>query len=216
MELARLRVKGVDFGYKSLIIRDGKGNKNRVVMMLPEKTIEPLQAVIAQRKTMYEQDKAQDYARVYIPEVLARNYPNAEHGWIWQYVFTAPNISADPRSGEIRRHHVYEQSIQRAVRQAAHDARLMKPYYTPALCATALPRTYLKVAMTSAPFKNYWGTNMLKQQRFTRMCLNKVGEECKVRLMRWHFNIFNHKKTQGQHPTACVLWLAIASFWQVV
>ena len=82
MEVVRLRVKDIDFGYKSIIVRDGKGNKDRVVM-LPGKLIKPLQSVLKERKQVFDQDLANGVGSVYLPNALAKKYPNAQNEWIW-------------------------------------------------------------------------------------------------------------------------------------
>jgi len=125
MELARLRVKDIDFGYKSIIVRNGKGAKDRVVM-LPDSLLTPLKEHLTERKKIYEKDLKNGHANVFLPNALARKYPNAQNEWIWQYAFPSSKISEDPRTGIKRRHHVFEQSIQRAIRQATRDAGIVK------------------------------------------------------------------------------------------
>ena len=126
MECLRLRVQDVDFKRREILIRDGKGFKDRVTM-LPASLLPALQIHLAKVKELHDADLAQGYGAVYLPYALERKYPNAAREWIWQYVFPATKLSADPRSGVIRRHHIQEQSIQRAVKQAARDANLSKP-----------------------------------------------------------------------------------------
>jgi integron integrase len=126
MECMRLRVKDVDFSRKEILVRDGKGFKDRVTM-LPAALSNPLREHLQKVKTLHEQDLAVGFGSVYLPYALARKYPNAARDWGWQYVFPAAGMSTDPRSGEVRRHHVQEQSIQRAVKQAVRDANLVKP-----------------------------------------------------------------------------------------
>jgi len=109
MELARLRVKDLDFAYKAITIRDSKGNKDRVVM-LPESLIDGLHDVLEERCRVFEADLVNGTHDVYMPYALDKKYPNAGREWIWQYVFAAPKLSTDPRTGAIRRHHIFEQS----------------------------------------------------------------------------------------------------------
>jgi len=125
MEMARLRVKDLDFAYKAITIRDSKGNKDRVVM-LPESLIDGLHDVLEERCRVFETDLVNGTHDVYMPYALDKKYPNAGREWIWQYVFAAPKLSTDPRTGAIRRHHIFEQSIQRAIKQATYDARINK------------------------------------------------------------------------------------------
>jgi integron integrase len=125
LEALRLRVKDLDFAQHQIVVRDGKGFKDRVTI-LPEILIEPLQEHLKRVKIIHERDLAQGYGRVYLPLALARKYPNADREWIWQYVFPAATLSKDPRTGAIRRHHIHESSLQKAVRQAAKLAGLRK------------------------------------------------------------------------------------------
>lgn len=126
MECMRLRVKDVDFSRKEILVRDGKGFKDRVTM-LPAALANPLREHLQKVKTLHEQDVAAGFGSVYLPYALARKYQNAARDWGWQYVFPAAGMSTDPRSGEVRRHHVQEQAIQRAMKQAVRDANLVKP-----------------------------------------------------------------------------------------
>ena len=126
MEGLRLRVKDVDFAGRNIFIRAGKGDKDRTVM-LPEALIEPLKARIVDRRKMHDLDLARGMADVELPFALERKYPNAGKEFGWQYVFAAADYSTDPRSGVIRRHHIHEKTIQRAVKEAARAAKIEKP-----------------------------------------------------------------------------------------
>lgn len=126
LEALRLRVKDVDFSRKEILIRDGKGFKDRVTM-LPIALIEPLNAHLKRVKALHEQDLQAGFGAVYLPYALSKKYPYAERDWTWQYVFPSAKLSMNPRSGETRRHHIQDQVIQRAVRQAVVDANLTKP-----------------------------------------------------------------------------------------
>jgi integron integrase len=125
MECLRLRVKDVDFGYRQLIVRDGKGQQDRVTM-LPQKVIEPLQGHLDKAQALHRQDVAEGFGEVHLPYALARKYPNAGTEWAWQYVFPARRRSVDPRSGKTRRHHVDSKALQRAVKKAVQEANLSK------------------------------------------------------------------------------------------
>ena len=125
-ECLKLRVKDVDFGYRQLTVRDGKGAKDRVTM-LPAELAEPMRSHLARAKALHERDLAEGYGEVELPAALERKYPNAVREWGWQYVFPSRKRSADPRSGAIRRHHVYDDVLPRAISQAARDARIAKP-----------------------------------------------------------------------------------------
>jgi integron integrase len=125
MECLRLRVKDVDFDYRQLIVRDGKGQQDRVTM-LPQKVIEPLQGHLDKAQALHRQDVAEGFGEVHLPYALARKYPNAGTEWAWQYVFPARRRSVDPRSGKTRRHHVDSKALQRAVKKAVQEANLSK------------------------------------------------------------------------------------------
>ncbi len=125
LECVRLRVQDVDFARREVLIRQGKGQKDRRTM-LPETLILPLQAHLQTVKHLHTQDLAAGYGGVYLPHALAEKYPNAEREWIWQYVFPASKLSKDPRTGITRRHHLDESVLQKAVRQAARQACLPK------------------------------------------------------------------------------------------
>lgn len=126
MECLRLRVKDVDFKRREILIRDGKGFKDRVTM-LPTSLAATLEAHLAKVRKLHEDDLQQGFGAVYLPYALERKYPNAAREWAWQYVFPAAKLSTDPRSNETCRHHVQEQAVQRAVKQAVRDAGLTKP-----------------------------------------------------------------------------------------
>ncbi|MYM67073.1 integron integrase [Pseudoduganella sp. FT55W] len=126
MEGLRLRVKDVEFTRKEILIREGKGAKDRVTM-LPESLIAPLQEHLERVKRLHEQDLAEGFGATYMPFALARKYPTADKEWGWQYVFPSKHRSTDPRSHIIRRHHADEKAVQRAMRQATRDTGITKP-----------------------------------------------------------------------------------------
>jgi integron integrase len=119
-------VKDVEFARREIIVREGKGNKDRVTV-LPENLILPLKAHLEKVKALHERDLEAGFGQVYLPNALAVKYPNAAKTWGWQYVFPSPVRSVDPRSDMERRHHVHEHSVQRAVRDAARQANIHKP-----------------------------------------------------------------------------------------
>jgi integron integrase len=126
MECLRLRVKDLEFERRALIVRDGKGAQDRVTV-LPDSLIPVLQDHLQRVKALHEQDLAQGYGAVYLPDALARKYPNADTEWGWQYVFPANSLSQDPRSGATGRHHLHESSLQKAIKEAAQLAGIAKP-----------------------------------------------------------------------------------------
>ncbi len=126
MEGMRLRVKDVEFTRREILVRDGKGQKDRVAM-LPNRIAEPLHQQLADARTLHKLDLAAGRGEVYLPDALGRKYPGGGREWGWQYVFPAAALSRDPRSGAQRRHHLSDQAFQRAMRQAVRDAGLVKP-----------------------------------------------------------------------------------------
>ena len=126
MEALRLRVKDVEFSRKEILVRDGKGFKDRVTM-LPVALAAPLAEHLKRVKALHEQDLAAGRGAVYLPYALERKYPGAARDWAWQYVFPSAGLSEDPRTGIVRRHHLQDQAVQRAMRQAVRDAGVDKP-----------------------------------------------------------------------------------------
>jgi integron integrase len=126
MECVRLRVKDIDFERNQIIVREGKGFKDRVTI-LPQSVKAPLQEHLERVKLLHQQDLRQGGGTVYLPYALERKYPNANREWGWQYVFPAAKPSRDPRSGAVQRHHVNEQGLQRAVKDAVRLAGIAKP-----------------------------------------------------------------------------------------
>lgn len=125
MECIRLRVLDVDFGYQQIKVRNGKGGKDRVVPM-PQYLISTLKQTIEKTRRIHNNDLADGYGEVYLPEALARKYPNAPREFGWQYVFPSSRLSADPRSGKIRRHHIHESALQKQVKKAAKTTQISK------------------------------------------------------------------------------------------
>lgn len=126
LEGLRLRVKDLDFEMRQITVREGKGNKDRVTM-LPESLIPGLREHLVRVKKLHDADLAAGFGEVYLPDALAEKYKKAAINWGWQYVFPSPTRSIDPRSGKERRHHIFPESVQRAVREAARAAEFTKP-----------------------------------------------------------------------------------------
>jgi integron integrase len=112
MECLRLRVKDIDFGRRELTVRDGKGGKDRRTM-LPAALVAPLQAQLDEARRVHERDLAAGFGAAWLPDALARKFPNVAREWGWQYMFPASVRSVDPRSGRERRHHLDESMLQR-------------------------------------------------------------------------------------------------------
>jgi integron integrase len=126
MEALRLRVKDVDFDQREIIIRDGKGGKDRVTM-LPDSLITPLQAHLEKVQALHQRDLAEGFGEVHLPDALAEKFKAAPKAWGWQWVFPSNLRSPDTRSGIIRRHHLHPESVQKAVRYAARAGEMVKP-----------------------------------------------------------------------------------------
>jgi len=125
MEVLRLRVQDLDFGYKQIEVRNAKGGRDRLVP-LPERLIPGLLAHLDAVRAQHRQDSERGLGEVYLPDALARQRPNAGREWIWQYVFPSGRLSVDPRSGKTRRHHINETSLQKKLKQAAEAAGISK------------------------------------------------------------------------------------------
>ncbi len=125
MECLRLRVKDVDLEYRQILVRDGKGEKDRVTM-LPEKLVEPMRAHLEHVRMLHARDLRDGYGEARLPYALARKYPRAGREWCWQYVFPSATRSADPDDGAIRRHHLDESVPQRAVKEALRASGVAK------------------------------------------------------------------------------------------
>jgi integron integrase len=125
MELARMRVKDVDFDMNVITVRSGKGDKDRTTV-LPASVRDRLRTHIEKVKSLHEKDLSAGHGEVYLPDALARKYPNAEKEPGWQYVFPSAKLSVDPRSGKVRRHHITDKAIQSAVATAVKKAGIVK------------------------------------------------------------------------------------------
>jgi len=125
MEALRLRVKDVEFMRHEIVVREGKGFKDRVTM-LPDSVVSPLKLHLAKVKALHQEDLANGRGEVYLPFALDKKYPNAKYEWGWSYIFPSAKLSVDPRSGVTRRHHLDEKGIQRAMKQAVRDAGIVK------------------------------------------------------------------------------------------
>ena len=126
MEVLRLRIKDVDFTRHEILIRDGKGMKDRITM-LPRSMVQPLRQHLAVVQAIHRAELEQARGDVWLPFALARKYPKAPWEWGWQYVFPAAGLSVDPRSGAVRRHHLDEKRIQRAFKRAVIESGIIKP-----------------------------------------------------------------------------------------
>lgn len=126
LECLRLRVKDVNLERREVVVRQGKGSKDRITM-LPENLLLPLQQHLVRVRTLHDDDLAAGHGRVMLPHALAVKYPNADRSWGWQWVFPSATLSNDPRTGLRRRHHLSESTVQKAVARAAREAGIHKP-----------------------------------------------------------------------------------------
>jgi integron integrase len=158
MECCRLRVKDIDLSRNEIVVRSGKGNKDRYTM-LPAVVKEPLTQHLRAVKSQHEEDLRKGVGRVSLPNALGRKYPNAGKEWGWQWVFPATTHYTDAVTGEKRRHHLHESVLhERSKKLGLRRAFSSPPVRTP--CAILLLRTYSKTDMTSERSRNYWGTMM--------------------------------------------------------
>ncbi|MEY2840761.1 MAG: hypothetical protein RJB60_3060 [Pseudomonadota bacterium] len=126
MEGLRLRVKDIDFGHHAIVVRDGKGSKDRTVM-LPARLVEPLRAQLLRVKQMWEADRASGHDGVWMPHALDAKYPRQGQTWAWHWVFPADEHSVCPQTGVVRRHHLHEGGFQRAFKRALSLSQVAKP-----------------------------------------------------------------------------------------
>jgi len=126
MECMRLRVKDLDFENRQIIVRDGKGENDRATV-LPDSLIAELKLHLEDVRALHEKDVREGYGETNLPYALNVKYPNADREWIWQYIFPASQRSTDPQTGSVRRHHLDESVLQRAVREASQRAKISKP-----------------------------------------------------------------------------------------
>ena len=175
MECLSLRVKDVDFARAVVVVREGKGGKDRVVM-LPQSLVADLQNQLRKSRRLWESDRAAQRPGVCLPHALESKYPRAGQTWAWHWVFPSPLLSVDPRTGVERRHHLYEERLQRAIKKALPLADIHKPVsvhtlrhsfsfditcrQVSLLCNFVVPPTCYRPAPTSAPCRNCWGIRM--------------------------------------------------------
>ncbi len=161
-ECLKLRVKDVDSGYRQIPVRNGKGGKDRITI-LPEPVIAPLQAHLARVASLHERDVSDGCGDVELPDAIAKNNPRAAHEWGWKFVFPSYRRSVDPRTGVIRRHHLYENFLIRAVKNAARSAGIAKHVSCHTLRHSFAP-TFSKTATTFAPCRSSWDTRTSRRR----------------------------------------------------
>lgn len=174
MECLRLRLKDIDFAQKQIVVRSGKGDKDRLTL-LPEKLIAPLQAQVAAVRAQHAQDLEQGGGTVFLPHAFALKAPRAARDWRWQYLFPSDRLSLDPRSGAKQRHHVDESALQKAVREAAQRAGLSK-------------------RVTCHTFRHSFATHLLERGQDIRTVQELLGHKDVKTTM-----IYTHVLNRGPH-----------------
>jgi len=159
LEGLHLRVKDIEFERREIVVRGGKGGKDRITV-LPENLILPLQADLAKVKALRGHDIDTGCDEASVANRVEQKYPKEACTWGWRFVFHAAVRSLDAQSGIERRYHIYGSSVQRAVREAAKHAGIQKPV-TPHILHTLLPRNCFRLATIFAPYRSCWGTLML-------------------------------------------------------
>lgn len=179
MECMRLRVKDLDFGQKLILVKEGKGGKDRITMM-PKLLIQPLKDHLDSVWSLHQQDLREGYGRVHMPHALARKSPNAAQEWAWQYVFPSSQFSIDPRSHERRRHHMHESTLQRAVR-------------------TALKQTQIHKKVSCHTFRHSFATHLLEDGYDLRVIQELLGHE-NIETTKIYTHVMQDRKLQVQSP----------------
>jgi len=174
LEALRLRVQDIDYEFKQITVRSGKGEKDRVTP-LASSAIPLLKNHLLRVKVIHEQDLNQGYGEVYMPYALARKYPNAAKEWNWQYVFPARNLANDPRSSKVRRHHVDPSVINKAIKVAVRKTGLTK-------------------RISAHTFRHSFATHLLQRGTDIRTIQSLLGHKDVATTM-----IYTHVLQQGGH-----------------
>ena len=174
LEALRLRAQDIDYEFKQITVRSGKGAKDRVTP-LPSSVIPLLKNHLLRVKVIHEQDLNQGYGEVYMPYALARKYPNAAKEWNWQYVFPARNLANDPRSSKVRRHHVDPSVINKAIKVAVRKTGLTK-------------------RISAHTFRHSFATHLLQRGTDIRTIQSLLGHKDVATTM-----IYTHVLQQGGH-----------------
>ena len=183
MECIRLRIQDLDFGQSKLLVRDGKGGKDRAVI-LPDSVVSALSAHIERVRVLHESDLREGYGAVYMPDALGRKYPNGCREIGWQYVFPSKTRSTDPRSGKMRRHHVMESGLQKAVKTGVRKAGLMK-------------------RVTCHTMRHSYATHLLENGANIRLVQELMGHK-DVKTTEIYTHVMEKDITQTKSPLDCL------------
>jgi integron integrase len=173
MECVRLRIKDVDFHREQILVRDGKGHKDRYTILV-NNVVEPLRRQIAYAQALHAKDVAQGYGHVYLPYALAKKYPNARTDPRWYWVFPSKNLSIDPRSDRKQRHHVSPSALQKAVRKAIRAVGIPKH----ALCHT---------------FRHSFATHLLESGQFQLQEVQELLGHKNIQITQRYLHVMKKK-----------------------